>query len=71
MQRPCWLGGARRAFADSKTLTEEKRERLFEQIQQDHSLGYLADALSAQFISAKMLSREKVRGLGTTGAVGD
>ncbi|GAB4814706.1 hypothetical protein N2152v2_001752 [Parachlorella kessleri] len=47
-------------FADSKTLTEEKRERLYEQIQQDPGLGYLADVLSAELISAKMLSREKV-----------
>lgn len=49
-----------REFADSKTLTEEKRDRLFEQIKADPCLGHLADILSAQLISSKMLSRERV-----------
>ncbi|KAI7838350.1 hypothetical protein COHA_007918 [Chlorella ohadii] len=48
-------------FADSKTLNEEKRERLYEAIQaQGSMLGYEADVLSAAIISGKMLSRERV-----------
>lgn len=41
-----------RGFADSKTLNEEKRERLYEAIQrQGGMLGYEADVLSAAVIS--------------------
>ena len=48
-----------RAYADSKTLTEEKRERLLSQIEGDPGMGYIADVLDASFIAARMLSREK------------
>lgn len=48
-------------FADSKTLTEEKRDHLFGVIQAEGGmLGYQADVLSAAFISGKMLGRERV-----------
>lgn len=41
-----------RGFADSKTLTEEKRERLYETIQREAGvLGHEADVLSAALIS--------------------
>lgn len=44
--------GSCRGFADSKTLNEEKRERLYETIQrQGGMLGYEADVLSAAIIS--------------------
>lgn len=46
----------RRGFADSKTLSEEKRERLYEAIQQEGGvLGYEADVLSAAHISGAAL----------------
>lgn len=47
-----------RAYADSKTLTEDKRESLFEAIQQDIQISFLSDALSAADISMSMLSRQ-------------
>ncbi|KAI3432463.1 hypothetical protein D9Q98_004012 [Chlorella vulgaris] len=48
-------------FADSKTLSEEKRERLFSVIQAEGgTLGYQADVLSAALISGKMLGRDRV-----------
>jgi ribonuclease H2 subunit A len=47
-----------RAFADSKTLTEETRERLFEEIAADPRMGSVVDSLSAAEISAKMLARD-------------
>lgn len=46
-----------RAYADSKTLTEDKRENLFEAIQQDAQISFLFDVLSAADISMSMLSR--------------
>jgi ribonuclease HII len=46
-----------RSFADSKTLTEAKREALYEEIVKDLSMGFAVDALSAKELSAKMLSR--------------
>lgn len=51
---------AGRPYKDSKTLGEEKRENLFKLIQADPKLCFLADILSAEFISMQMLSREKV-----------
>eukprot|EP00960_Hanusia_phi_P039844 754085-Hanusia_phi.AAC.2 len=44
-------------FADSKTLTEEKREVLFEQIKESEVLGWLVDVLSAKQLSGSMLQR--------------
>lgn len=46
-----------RAFADSKTLTEEKRESLFAEIQADAELGFEVDSISASRISTDMLRR--------------
>lgn len=37
-----------REFADSKTLTPDKRDQLFEEISKDDCLGYIAEILSAQ-----------------------
>lgn len=47
-----------RSFADSKTLTEAKREALYEELAADTDMGYAADVLSAKELSAKMLSRQ-------------
>jgi ribonuclease HII len=49
-----------RAFADSKTLTEERRDKLFQAIQQDPTIGYHYDSLGAPAISAGMLSANRV-----------
>lgn len=49
------VGG--RAFADSKTLKDEQREALFAEIRGDDRIGYAIDAVSAAYISAKMLQR--------------
>ena len=57
----CSLCGAgrgllqRRAFADSKTLTAEKRDALLADIRADATMGTVVDSLSAAEISAKML----------------
>ncbi len=45
-----------RDFADSKTLTEAKRESLFEEINADATLAHDVESLSAATISAEMLS---------------
>jgi ribonuclease H2 subunit A len=47
-------------FADSKTLTEATRERLFSAIQNDPTMGFVSDQLSASFIAGQMLGREAV-----------
>ena len=47
-----------RAYADSKTLTEDKRESLFEAMHQDTQISSLSDVLSAGDISENMLSRQ-------------
>jgi len=46
-----------RSFADSKTLTEEKRDVLFQEIAEDASLGAAVDVLDACTLSAQMLAR--------------
>ena len=43
--------------ADSKTLTLEQREELFEKIKEDKELHYLHAVLSPEELSAKMLRR--------------
>lgn len=48
----------RRAYADSKTLTEDKRQNLFAVIEQDPQISFLFDVLSAADISMSMLSRQ-------------
>lgn len=49
-----------RAYADSKTLSEAERSRLFKALAADPSCVYVADLLSAQFISGQMLGRARV-----------
>ncbi|CAD7697566.1 unnamed protein product [Ostreobium quekettii] len=51
---------AKRDFADSKTLTAEKREQIFAQLEGDVSMGYKFHSLAAHIISARMLQRSKV-----------
>lgn len=46
-----------RAYADSKTLSEDKRDALLKAIQADTQLAYLIDTVSAADISVNMLSR--------------
>lgn len=47
-------------FADSKTLTEEQREKLFAKINEaTDSMGWIIDVLSPNFISSSMLKRSK------------
>ena len=46
-----------RSFADSKTLNEEKRDTLFQEIAEDGSLGTAVDVLDACILSAQMLAR--------------
>ncbi|GAQ87137.1 Ribonuclease H [Klebsormidium nitens] len=46
-------------FADSKTLTEEKRETLFEALKEDTSIGWAADVIHAKDLSSQMLRSEK------------
>ena len=46
-----------RSFADSKTLTEEKRDILFQEIAEDEFLGTVVDILDACTLSAQMLAR--------------
>lgn len=48
---------AKAAYADSKTLTEERREQLFLQLQSDKNMGWMVDSISPQMMSAKMLSK--------------
>eukprot|EP01083_Nonionella_stella_P051869 137739_1 len=47
-------------FADSKVLTAEQRETLFEDIKKSDFLGWLVDVLSPDSISANMFRRPKV-----------
>ncbi|GBF93409.1 ribonuclease H2 subunit A [Raphidocelis subcapitata] len=51
---------AKKAYADSKTLTEAQRAGLFAQITADERLAYAHEALSAAVISQQMLGRAKV-----------
>ncbi|KAG6491434.1 ribonuclease H2 subunit A-like [Zingiber officinale] len=47
-------------FADSKTLKEEKREELFENLKLDESIGWEVDVIDPRELSAKMLKRTKI-----------
>lgn len=44
-------------YTDSKTLKEEKREELFENLKADGSLGWEVDVIDPRELSAKMLKR--------------
>jgi len=46
-------------FADSKVLSAEQRERLFEDIKKSPILRFKVDVITSQDISAKMLRRHK------------
>lgn len=47
-------------FADSKTLSEEQRESIFEKMNESlHMLGWIVEILSPAYISSSMLQREK------------
>ncbi|KAK9916785.1 hypothetical protein WJX75_006984 [Coccomyxa subellipsoidea] len=50
---------SQRSFADSKTLKEEKRESLFQEIEEDATIGTAVDVLDARTISAQMLHSQK------------
>lgn len=47
-------------FADSKTLKEEKREELFENLKADKSIGWAVDIIDPKELSAKMLKKDKI-----------
>ncbi|PNH02011.1 Ribonuclease H2 subunit A [Tetrabaena socialis] len=49
-----------REYADSKTLTAEKRAALFHAIDGDTGMGWVAHVQSAQDISKGMLGRDKI-----------
>lgn len=49
-----------RSYADSKTLTDADRARLFKALAADTNCIYAADLLSAQLISGQMLGRARV-----------
>lgn len=44
-------------LADSKTLKEEKREELYENLKLDKSLGWAVDVIDPRELSAKMLAK--------------
>ncbi|KFM28390.1 Ribonuclease H2 subunit A [Auxenochlorella protothecoides] len=56
---PCSTDLTSKAFADSKTLTEARREALLAQLQADPGIGFRAESLSAAFISGRMLARDR------------
>lgn len=47
-------------FADSKTLKEEKREELFENLKANDSIGWEVDVIDPRELSAKMLKKTKI-----------
>ncbi|XP_058107281.1 ribonuclease H2 subunit A isoform X3 [Magnolia sinica] len=47
-------------FADSKTLKEEKREELFENLKANDSIGWSVDIIDPRDLSAKMLKKTKI-----------
>lgn len=47
-------------FADSKTLKEEKREELFENLKADELIGWDVDVIDPKELSAKMLKKNKI-----------
>ncbi|KAK2958597.1 putative Ribonuclease H2 subunit A [Blattamonas nauphoetae] len=51
---------AKKGFKDSKQLKESDRERLFSVINADPLMDYLADVITPEEISAKMLKKQKV-----------
>ncbi|CAH9113498.1 unnamed protein product [Cuscuta epithymum] len=47
-------------FADSKTLKEERREELFEEMKTNGSIGWAVDVIDPRELSAKMLKKNKI-----------
>lgn len=47
-------------FADSKTLKEEKREELFENLKANEAIGWAVDVIDPKELSAKMLKKNKI-----------
>lgn len=47
-------------FADSKTLKEEKREELFENLKANESIGWAVDVIDPRELSSKMLRKNKI-----------
>ncbi|EEF46595.1 ribonuclease H2 subunit A isoform X1 [Ricinus communis] len=48
------------SFADSKTLKEDKREELFENLKANESIGWAVDVIDPRELSAKMLQKNKI-----------
>lgn len=48
-------------FIDSKTLKEEKREELFENLKADESIGWSVDVIDPRELSAKMLKKSVIQ----------
>lgn len=46
-----------RAYADSKTLTDEKREHLYGEMEAAGDIGFAVDRIAAAEISSQMLRR--------------
>ncbi|KAE9589452.1 putative ribonuclease H [Lupinus albus] len=46
--------------ADSKTLKEEKREKLFGELKENDSIGWAFDVIDPRELSAKMLKKNKI-----------
>ena len=61
LQLPQLLPAKCRSFADSKTLTEDRRTELLADIKADNSMGYAYESLDARAISSKMLQRYDIR----------
>lgn len=48
---------------DSKTLKEEKREELFEDLKANESIGWAVDVIDPRELSSKMLNKSVFSGL--------
>ncbi|CAN6445018.1 unnamed protein product [Victoria cruziana] len=55
-----WEAVSDDSVSDSKTLKEEKREELFENLRTDDSIGWAVDVIDSRVLSAKMLRKVKI-----------